>query len=141
MEFGSRLSESHGKWSDNHLVNHLVVCWPHHVVKNNLCCHLFFLGIVRRKAARAARVRWFRAQQRVSSYNNQSNYFFVRPRHTTTPFHRHVCRSSNALNMFNVCAHTWAESRKTVRNRISIYISVESIWNRFKPPTSRGGFS
>ena len=130
MEFGRRSSEPRGKWSDNHLV----VCWLHHIAKNNSRCRYFFLWlIVKRKAAWAARVRRFRAQQQVSPYSIQSNYFFVLPRRTTTPFHRHACPSSNALNKFDVCAHTWAELRKPVRNRIGVYISVESLGTDFKP--------
>ena len=40
--------------------------------------------------------------------------------------------------MDGVRSHTWAELGKPVRNCISVYISVESLWNCFQT-TSRGG--
>ena len=103
-----------------------------------LLFYFFLCLVVKRKAAQAARVHQFRAQQRVSPYSNQSNLLFVQPRCTTTPFHCHACQSSNTLITFGAYAYTWAKSRKLVRNCISVYISVESLWNRFQT-TSRGG--
>ena len=53
---------------------------------------------------------------------------------------RRTCRTfyaAPALRSVHVCAHTWAKSRKLVRNRISVYISVESLWSRFQTTSPR----
>ena len=115
------------------------MCRPHHVAKNNSCCRVIFLClVVKRMAARAARVHRFRAQQCLSPYSIQKQ-LLLRP----TKMH-HNSLPPPCLPIFDRIDHahihvrTWAESRKPVRNRISVYISVESLWNRFQT-TSRGG--